>query len=87
MKSIFMVVAILFSAETGEIYPRTHPTFTFDTKDQCMVFVTKNYYGLGNALIYQLEQEQSSDTVLQIGCGEFSNDKPMIDEIGAWQTC
>ena len=77
-----MVVAILFSAETGEIYPRTHPTFTFDTKDQCMVFVNKNYYGLGNALIYQLEQEQSSDTVLQIGCGEFSNDKPMIDEIG-----
>ena len=46
MKSIFMVVAILFSAETGEIYPRTHPTFTFDTKDQCMVFVNKNYYGL-----------------------------------------
>ena len=85
MKSIFMVVAILFSAETGEIYPRTHPTFTFDTKDQCMVFVNDNYFGLGNALTYQLKEEQSSDTVLQIGCGMFldSPDTPITNNIGA----
>jgi hypothetical protein len=50
-----------------------------------MVFVNKNYYGLGNSLMYQLEKEQSSDTILQIGCGEFpkSFDKPIIGEIGA----
>ena len=85
MKSIFVVVALIFSAETGEVYPRTHPNYTFDTKDQCMVFVNDNYFGLGNALTYQLKEEQSSDTVLQIGCGEFpkSPDKPIIDEIGA----
>ena len=89
MKSLFMVVDILFFAETGEIYPITVPTFTFDSNVQCMFFVNKNYYWLGNSLMYQLEKEQSSDTILQIGCGEFpkSFDKPIIGEIGAWQTC
>jgi len=85
VKSIFVVVALIFSAETGEIYPRTHPNYTFDTKDQCMVFVNDNYFGLGNSLTYQLKEEQSSDTVLQIGCGMFldSPDTPITNNIGA----
>ena len=66
-----MVVAILFSAETGEMYPRTHPAFIFNSKDECMHFVSVNYYGLGNGLMNKLQEEQSSDTVIQLGCGEF----------------
>lgn len=66
-----MVVAILFSAETGEMYPRTHPAFIFNSKDECMAFVSVNYYGLGNGLMNKLQEEQSSDTVIQLGCGEF----------------
>ena len=62
MKSIFMVVAILFSAETGEMYIRT-PVFIFNSKDECMGnFVSVNYYGLGNGLMNKLQEEQSSDT-------------------------
>ena len=36
-----------------------------------MAFVSVNYYGLGNGLMNKLQEEQSSDHVIQLGCGEF----------------
>ena len=79
MKDVFLIVAMLININ-GDVVPRQHPGYTFETLDECQAFVAFNYMPLYQGLKNQLYAEGDVYDVVEIGCGqaieEFENDLP-----------
>lgn len=74
MKTVFLVVALLLSAE-GETYPRPHAAYQFNTLPECVGFVRTQAQGLYNGLVMKLQEEGSMATILDLGCVEMPVDE------------
>ena len=68
MKDVFLIVAMLINLN-GDVEPRKHPAYKFDTLEECQAFVRLNYIGLYQSLDNQLATEGYLQKILDIGCG------------------
>ena len=68
MKDVFLIVSMLINLN-GDVEPRKHPAYKFDTLEECQAFVRLNYIGLYQSLDNQLATEGYLQKILDIGCG------------------
>jgi len=96
MKDVFLIVAMLINLN-GDVEPRQHPNYAFDTLEECQAFVRLNYIGLYQGLDNQLAVEGYTQKIMDIGCGKvepyegdnpYQEDMPEVKSKGtaAWQT-
>ena len=80
MKDVFLIVAMLINLN-GDVEPRQHPMYSFDTLEECQAFVRLNYIGLFQSLDEQLATEGYRHKILDIGCGlvePIDDERPIV---------